>query len=276
MPHEDRPNERLFHETQDLCARCDLRSSPFASRPRPPRRSRKSRIAARSSAASARACRAFPILTTRATGPASTSISAARSRRRCFNDAEQGQVHAALGQGPVRAAQVRRHRPAVAQHHLDLSRDVLVRELRRRHLLRRPGLHGAQGAQGQFGARAQRRLGLHPDRHHHRAQPRRLFPRQQHEVRGHRVRHRRRDRQGLRVRPLRRVHHRRLAALCREAQAHQRQRSRHPAGDHLQGAARPAGAPRRRSMVRRRQVDALSRCSTPRSSASPPRTSTRR
>ena len=36
-----------------------------------------------------------------------------------FNDAEQGQVHAALRQGSVRTAQVRRHRRAVAQHHLD-------------------------------------------------------------------------------------------------------------------------------------------------------------
>ena len=55
---------------------------------------------------------------------------------------------------------------------------------------------------------------LHADRHHHRAQPRRLFPRQQDEVRGGRVRHRRRDGEGLRQRPLRRVHHRRVAALC--------------------------------------------------------------
>ena len=52
-----------------------------AARPSP-RRSRRSRSAARSSAASARDCRASPIPTTRATGPASTSISAARSRRR--------------------------------------------------------------------------------------------------------------------------------------------------------------------------------------------------
>ena len=112
-------------------------------------------------------------------------------------------------------------------------------QFHRRQLLRRPGLHGAQGAQGQFGARAQRRLDLHADRHHDRAQSRRLFPLQQHEIRGDRLRHRRRDDQGLRDRPLRRLHHRRVAALFREAQAGQARRARDPARDHLQGAARP-------------------------------------
>ena len=113
-----------------------------------------------------------------------------RDRGGDLQRSEQGQVHAALGQGPVRAAQIRRDRCALAQHDLDpVARRAL--QFRRRHLLRRPGLHGAQGAQGQFGARAQRRLGLHADRHHDRAQSRRLFPRQQHEVRGDRVRDRR-------------------------------------------------------------------------------------
>ena len=37
----------------------------------------------------------------------------------------------------------------------------------------------------------------------------------------------------------------------------QRRRPRRPAGDHLQGAARPGGAPGRRPVVRHRQVDAL-------------------
>ena len=37
----------------------------------------------------------------------------------------------------------------------------------------------------------------------------------------------------------------------------QRQRPRHPAGDHLQGAARPGGAPWRRPMVRHREMDPL-------------------
>ncbi len=189
---------------------------------------------------------------------------------------DQGEVHAAVRQGSVRAAQDRRDRRAVAQYHLDAVARRLVRQFRGDHLLRRPGLHGAQGAQGQFGARAQRRLGLHADRHHDRAQSRRLLPLQQHEVRGDRVRHRGRDGEGLRGGTLRRVHHRRVAALCGEAQARQRQRPRDPARDHLQGAARAAGAPRRRPVVRHRQMDALRRCSTPRSSACRPRTSTRR
>ena len=76
--------------------------------------------------------------------------------------------------------------------------------------------------------------------------------------------------------PLRRVHHRRVAALCREAQAHQCQRPRHPARDHLQGAARPGRAPRRRPVVRHRQVGALRACSTPRNSACRRRRSTKR
>ena len=69
---------------------------------------------------------------------------------------------------------------------------------------------GVASAQG-----AERRLGLHPAGHHDRAQPRRLLPRQQHEVRGRRLRDRGRDVQGLRRRPLRRLHHRRLGPLCR-------------------------------------------------------------
>ena len=63
----------------------------------------------------------------------------------------------------------------VAQHHLDLVARHLARpELHRRQLLRRPGLHGAQDAEGEFGARAERRLGLRAAGHDHRAQPRRL------------------------------------------------------------------------------------------------------
>ena len=155
------------------------------------------------------------------------------------------------------------------------SRDALFNFVGR-DLLRRPGLHGAQGAQGEFGARAQRRQRLRPERHHHRAQSRGLLPRQQHEIRDRRVRHRGRDHQGLRVRPLRRVHHRRVAALCREAQAEQRQRPRDPAGGHLQGAARSAGAARRRPMVRRREVGAVCDAQCRRARRSPPRPSTRR
>ena len=58
------------------------------------------------------------------------------------------------------------------------SRDTsLGPEFHRRQLLRRPGLHGAQGAEGEFGARAQRRLGLRAAGHHDRAQSGGLLPR---------------------------------------------------------------------------------------------------
>ena len=81
-----------------------------------------------------------------------------RARGRDLQRSEQGQVRAADGQGPLHRAAVGRSRRAGAQHHLDLVARHLARaELRRRQLLRRPGLHGAQGAEGEFGARAQRR-----------------------------------------------------------------------------------------------------------------------
>ena len=61
-----------------------------------------------------------------------------------------------------------------------------------------------------FGAQARRRLGVRTAGHDDRAQPRRLFPRQQHEARGRRVRDRRRGCQGLRLRaaatPIRPTH----------------------------------------------------------------------
>ena len=109
----------------------------------------------------------------------------------------------------------------------------------RRHLLRRPGLHGAQEAQRRLGQGAQRRLGLRAAGHHDRAQPRRLFPRQQHEIRSPSPSRRGRDAEGLRVRPLRRLHDRCLGPLCRAPAPHQPRRAHRAARDHLQGAARP-------------------------------------
>ena len=50
-------------------------------------------------------------------------------------------------------------------------------------------------------------------------------------------------------------------------------RPRHPAGDHLQGAARAACAPRRLPVVHASSSGSISRCSTPRNSASRRRTS---
>ena len=63
--------------------------------------------------------------------------------------------------------------------------------------------------------------------------------------------------QGLRRRPLRCVHHRRLGPLCRAPAARQARRPHRAAGDHLEGAARPVRAPRRRPVVRHREVDPL-------------------
>ena len=131
-------------------------------------------------------------------------------RRRC------GQVHAAHRQGALHRAAVGRGRPAVAQHHLDADPRHRARpRLHRRDLLRRPGLHGAQGARRQERARARRRLGLRAARHHDRAQPRRLFPRQQHELRAGRHRAPGRGPHRLRAGPLRRLHHRPVGPLRR-------------------------------------------------------------
>ena len=171
---------------------------------------------------------------------------------------DQGQVRAADGEGPLHRAAIGRGRCARPQHHLDLVARHLARaELQRRQLLRRPGLHGAEVAQAQFGARTRRRRGLRAAGHHHRIEPRRLFPRQQDEAQDRHLRDRDRGGEGLRRRPLRRLHHRRLRSRRRAAAARPGQRPHHPAGDHLQGAARACGAPRRRPVVRHREVDAL-------------------
>ena len=110
---------------------------------------------------------------------------------------------------PLHRAAVGRSRRAAAQHHLDdVARHHARHRFRRGQFLRRPGLHGAQGAEGQLGARAQRRRGLRAAGHHHRAQSRRLFPFPQHVAQDRDLRHRRRGGQGLRHRPLRCLHHR--------------------------------------------------------------------
>ena len=59
------------------------------------------------------------------------------------------------------------------------------------------------------------------------------------------------------VRTLRRLHLRRLAALCRSFEACQSRRSCRASGSDLEGAARPDGAPWRRSVVRHREMDAV-------------------
>ena len=84
---------------------------------------------------------------------------------------------------PLHRAGLRRDRRAGPQLHLDLQpRRRPEVHLRRRQLLRRPGLHGVEGPRRHLGQGARRRHGLHPDRHHHRAQPRRLLQDEQHHL----------------------------------------------------------------------------------------------
>ena len=97
---------------------------------------------------------------------------------------------------------------------------------------------------------------VHPDRHHHRAQPRRLLPRQRHEVRGGDHRDQRRGAPELPRRAVRRVHHGRLRTRGDPLHLHRSGESRDSAGDHLQGAARPRHPPRRRSVVGHRDLGA--------------------
>ena len=114
--------------------------------------------------------------------------------------------------------------------------------------------------------RARRRHGLRADRHDHRAEPRRLLPRQQHEVQAGGVRELdeaitrpTRPAAATSTRPTSPASTRR-ASSCAEPR-----RPRDPAGDHLEGAARAVGAPRRRRVVRRSCAGRSSPCSRPRS-----------
>ena len=83
------------------------------------------------------------------------------------------------------------------------------------------------------------------------------------------VRDRGRGGQGLRIRPLRCLHHRFVGPLRRAAAARRSKRQHRAAGDHLQGAAQPGGAPGRRSAGTTSCAGRITPCSTPRSSASP-------
>ena len=111
---------------------------------------------------------------------------------------DQGPLHPARRQGPLHGAPVGRSRRPRPQ----LDRDDVARHAARprfpgHQLLRRPGLHGPQEARRRLRQGAERRLDLHPAGHHDRAQPRRLLPRQQHEVRSRGLRDLGRDLQGL-------------------------------------------------------------------------------
>ena len=128
-----------------------------------------------------------------------------------------------------------------------------------RHLLRRAGLHGREEGRHQERQGTRRRHRLRPAGHHHRAQSRRLFPHQSHDLQAAGRREAGRGRERLLLRPLRRLHDRPLRPR-RDArrQGVEPRRLRHPARDHLQGAAGAGGAARRRRVVRHRQMDDLS------------------
>ena len=109
-----------------------------------------------------------------------------RGRGGDLRRSEEGQIRAARRQRALQGAAEPQGRRAVAQLDLDhVARDRLRPAFPGGHLLRRPGLHGAARR-----ARSIRALELDgskvcvQDGHHHAAQSRRLFPRQQHEVRG--------------------------------------------------------------------------------------------
>ena len=86
-----------------------------------------------------------------------------------------------------------------------------------------------------------RRQRLRTARHHDRAQPRRLLPRQQHAVQAGRHREHRRGERRLLRRPLRRADHRRVGpGIGSQERRQEPRRLRHPARDHLQGAAGPS------------------------------------
>ena len=80
-------------------------------------------------------------------------------------------------------AAVGRDRHPVAQHHLD-PRPATPRSasISPASTLRRPGLHGAKKLGVKSAKELERRHDLRAARHHDRAQPRRLFPRQQHDA----------------------------------------------------------------------------------------------
>ena len=148
--------------------------------------------------------------------------------------------------------------------------------VRRRQLLRRPGLHGARSARREIGQGAERRHRVRADRHHHRAQPRRLLPRQQHDLQAGGVREARRDR----CRPIEPAAATSTPPTSR-ASTRMRVQLRNP-DDHVVLpeiiSKEPLGPSVRQGddqWFTARQVGATTRCSTPRSSASRKPTSMR-
>ena len=183
---------------------------------------------------------------------------------------DQGAVRPAHRRGPLHRAPVGRGRRPVAQLDRTMSRDTAARP-------RVPGVNYYDGqgfmVRKDLGVDLGARSSTAPSvciqtGHHHRAQPRRLLPRQRHDLPAGGFATRDEATAGLRRRPLRRLSPPTPRGLTPSA-LHPREpgRSRHPAGDHLEGAARAGGAPRRRPVGRHRALDASTPCSTPRSSA---------
>ena len=170
---------------------------------------------------------------------------------------DQDRVRADDRRDPLHGADLGRDRRAVAKLDLDLHpRRRPEVHLRRRQLLRRPGLHGVEGPRRHLGGRARRRHRLRADRHDDRAQPRRLLQDQQHRLPAGADPDPGRGRPAVPRRRLRRLHHRRLAARDPARHLREPRQLRHPARDHLQGAARPGGAPGRRPVGGHRALDA--------------------
>ena len=180
-----------------------------------------------------------------------------------LGDAEQGEVLPLTAQQRFTALQSGEVDVLSRNTTWTLTRDAsLGHALRRRHLLRRPGLHGARRACNMKSAKQLKGADrLRAVRHDHRAEPDRLLARQQpgHQAGGVR------EGGGRRPPPTSPAAARPTPPTPRawpRSAARKRQkpgRPRDPARADLEGAAGPDGAPRRRRMVRDREVGDLRR-----------------
>ncbi len=191
---------------------------------------------------------------------------------------DQGEIRGPDREGPLHGAAVGRCRCPGPQHDVvELARYPAWPERDDAELLRRAGLHRTQGAEGELGAGTQRRLGLRAAG----APPTNstlptISRANKMKLKSATVRPAGRGAESLRHRALRRFH---LDAVCSSTamrlKTRQGRRPRRIAGNHLEGAARSVRAPWRRPVVRHRALDAFRRCSTPRNSTLPRRTSTK-
>ena len=118
------------------------------------------------------ACRASRRPTARATGPGSTSTSARRSPRPSSATRTRSSGCRSTRQQRFTALQSGEIDILVAQHDLDADARCVARpRVHRRHLLRRPGLHGAEEVEGHERQAAEGRDGLRAVRHHDREEP---------------------------------------------------------------------------------------------------------